>query len=91
MDRLLGPLKDWRNAMVTRRKVSPVVVVSNQLLKEIARAAPTNEDELREVPGIRRWQVRSYGTDLLAIVAGVPVPQKKRRRRRRKPAAAAST
>jgi ribonuclease D len=84
MDRLLGPLKDWRNQLVSQRKVSPVVVASNQLLKEVARAAPTTKEELGEVPGIRRWQVRAYGSQLLAIVAGIPSPKKKRRRRRRK-------
>jgi ribonuclease D len=83
MDRLLGPLRDWRNAVVDEKNLSPVVVVSNQLLKEIARAAPSSLDELHEVPGIRKWQVQAYGKDLLQIVAGVPVPSGKRRRRRR--------
>ncbi len=83
MDRLLGPLKDWRNATVESRRVSPVVVASNQLLKEIARVAPRTDAELREVPGIRRWQVREYGAELLGIVNGVE-PVRKRRRKRRK-------
>ena len=85
MDRLLGPLRDWRNAVVSDKNLSPVVVVSNQLLKEIARAAPSSMEELQSVPGIRQWQVRSYGQELLQIVAGVPVPtgSGKRRRRRR--------
>ena len=83
MDRLLGPLKDWRNSLVDEKNLSPVVVVSNQLLKEIARAAPSTTEELEAVPGIRRWQVRSYGDQLLQVVSGVAVPTKKRRRRRR--------
>jgi len=90
MDRLLGPLRDWRNALVSERNLSPVVVVSNQLLKEIARAAPANTEELRSVPGIRKWQVRAYGDELLGIVSGVPVPARKRRRRRRRTAKASS-
>ena len=84
MDRLLGPLRDWRNAVVSEKNLSPVVVASNQLLKEIARAAPNDLDELQEVPGIRQWQVRTYGQDLLQIVAGVPVSTGGKRRRRRR-------
>ena len=82
IDRLLGPLREWRNAVVEERNLSPVVVASNQLLKEIARAAPSSLEELQVVPGIRKWQVRSYGKDLLQVVSGVPVPAGKRRRRR---------
>lgn len=84
MDRLLGPLRDWRNLVVSERKVAPVVVLSNQQLKEIARAAPGTTEELRAVPGLRKWQVRAYGDELLRIVAGVSGPEPKRRRRRRR-------
>jgi ribonuclease D len=86
MDRLLGPLRDWRNDTVNEKNLSPVVVASNQLLKEIARAAPTTPEELRAVPGIRRWQVRAYGDELLQIVSGIPVSTPKRKRRRRRAA-----
>jgi ribonuclease D len=84
MDRLLGPLRDWRNALVNDRNLSPVVVVSNQQLKEIARVAPANAEELGGIPGVRQWQVRAYGDALLKIVAGVEAPARKRRRKRRK-------
>ena len=88
VDRLLGPLKDWRNAVVKKEKLAPVVVLSNGLLKEIARAAPADLDELGEVEGIRRWQVRHFGNQIIDVIAGIEKPRsaagKKRRRRRRK-------
>ena len=84
IDRLLGPLRDWRNNIVSEKNLSPVVVASNQLLKEIARAAPSTLEELKGVPGIRQWQVRSYGRQLLQVVSGVPAPAAGKRKRRRR-------
>ncbi len=84
MDLLLGPLKLWRNNLVETRNLSPVVVANNQLLKDIARAAPTSLDELAEVPGIRRWQVVDYGDEILKVLSGVSQPRKSRKRKRRR-------
>ena len=88
VDRLLVPLKEWRNAWVSRTGLNPVVVASNGLLKEIARAAPTDVDALARVPGIRAWQVKDLGEELVAVVravgpSGAPPSAKKGRRRRR--------
>lgn len=88
VDRLLGPLKTWRNHVVSSRKISPTVVASNTLLKEIARVAPEDLEALRAVPGIRRWQVQDFGEELVALVADnsrpVARPEGRRRRRRRR-------
>lgn len=84
MDQYLGPLKMWRNNLVETKKLSPVVVANNQLLKDISRIAPTTLEDLAEVPGIRRWQVADYGEQIIAIVSGVPAPKKSRKRKRRR-------
>lgn len=88
IERLLGPLKEWRNRVVDHRRLAPVVVANNNLLKEIARLTPSTLDELAAVPGIRRWQVKDFGEELLQVVAGAAPPEpaaagKRRRRRRR--------
>jgi len=82
------PLKEWRNAWVSRTGLNPVVVASNGLLKEIARAAPTDVEALARVPGIRAWQVKDLGEELVAVVRAAgpsspPAKTKKSRRRRR--------
>ena len=91
VDRYLNPLKDWRNNKVKVTGVSPVAVANNTLLKEVARLAPVDLDALAEVPGIRNWQLKAWGEELLAIVAKVsaaraetPDPKPRRRRRRGK-------
>lgn len=82
IDCLYGPLKQWRNNIVNSQKLNPVVVVSNQQLKDIARVAPVSLTELGEIPGVRKWQVQRYGTDILRIIQDVPAPQKSRRKKR---------
>jgi len=89
VEQLLGPLKSWRNHVVSTDKLNPVVVANNGLLKEIARAAPGDEEALLAVPGIRRWQVRWYGDQILEVVrdatsgGGSGTGRRRRRRRRR--------
>jgi ribonuclease D len=86
IDRYLGPLKAWRNEKVRKDGVAPIAVVSNSLLKEIARHAPKDLDALAEVPGIRRWQLEDLGEEILSVVQSVPArsPGGGRRRRRRR-------
>ena len=89
VDRYLNPLKDWRNNKVRETGVAPVAVANNTLLKEVARLAPVDMDALANVPGIRKWQVKAWGAELLAIVADVSAkrvenPTSKPRRRRRR-------
>ena len=81
IERLYAPLKDWRNALVEEKGLSPVVVANNALLKEIARAAPETLQDLADVPGIRDWQVRDYGDEILDVVQAILHPPKKKRRR----------
>ena len=89
IDLLFGLLKQWRNDTVDREGLAPVVVANNTLLKDIAVYAPLTEEDLRAVPGVRAWQVRAYGSQILAILqeaeAKASAPKKKKRRRRRKP------
>ena len=90
VERLMGPLRDWRNQVVEGRGLAPVVVASNQMLKEVARVAPKTLEELREVPGVRSWQVEQFGDEILGIVASAGPPadggatKRRRRRSRRK-------
>lgn len=88
---LMARLKAWRNEIVSRQGIAPVVVASNQLLKEVATAEPANEEELAALESIRTWQVRRHGAELLAMVAehrrdrGESAAPRRRRRRRRAP------
>lgn len=66
----LKPLRALRDRLAAELELDPGLVAPNALLDAVARARPATADALRDVPGIRRWQVEAFGTELLAVVAG---------------------
>ena len=67
-DARLERLKTLRTSLATREELAPGVLCPNWLLEAIARSAPADLDQLGKVEGIRRWQVRVIGKDLLQAV-----------------------
>jgi ribonuclease D len=65
-ERRLELLKALRTALATRFELAPGVLCPNWLLEAIARATPKDLDELAQVEGVRRWQLREFGDELLA-------------------------
>lgn len=61
MDRLKG----LRNARAEEFGLGRGTLLPNATLLEIAHAAPEDLDELRRVPGVKRWQVEALGDALL--------------------------
>ncbi len=92
-ERLLGPLKEWRNEVVRTLGYNPAVVANNTLLKEVARLAPATLEELEQVPGIRAWQLRDFGEQIVGVIqqnmTDRPVVRSRRKRRRRRKGEAA--
>ena len=60
-------LRQWRNQRLEAGEPGPRLL-SNGLIREIARACPRTTAELLEVPEIRRWQVDRYGDEFLALI-----------------------
>jgi ribonuclease D len=65
----LERLKAARNLLAQKYDLPPGVVCPNGTLEAIARVDPKTPDELAAVPELRRWQVREFGTELLAANA----------------------
>ncbi len=65
----LERLKAVRNELATRFDLAPGVLCPNGTLEAIARTLPRTIDDLRQTPGIRRWQVEAFGAELLAALA----------------------
>ena len=68
-ERVMASLKQWRNDLVENDPtLTPYTVASNATLKWIASMRPHSIEELKQVPEVRRWQVRDFGEEILALL-----------------------
>ncbi len=58
-------LRRVRESAAARLDLDPGVLCSRDRLEAIARAQPRTQEELAAVPGLRKWQIRALGPDLL--------------------------
>lgn len=61
----LDRLKAARNRLATQFELAPGVLCPNGTLEAIARANPATLEALAGVEGVRRWQLRELGAELL--------------------------
>ncbi len=80
-------LKQWRKKKTAQEGMSAVFLPNNALLREIAKKTPTTIEELSDVPGIRKWQLATFGDEVVRIVGEAlrmrSVSTKTTRKRRR--------
>ena len=57
-----------RNAAADQVGLPKGTLLSNAMLLEIARAAPTTLEEMLSVPGMRRWKTEVVGDRLLDVL-----------------------
>jgi len=69
VDARMAQLKAWRQEKAAALALDPGVLINNTLLEELARRLPRQEDELEGVPGLKQWQRRELGGDILARLA----------------------
>lgn len=65
----LKQLKAWRQDRSRELGLEPGVTAPNWLLEAIAEANPARVAELDDVPGMREWQKKLFGQELLAELA----------------------
>ncbi|MEP6605573.1 MAG: HRDC domain-containing protein, partial [Nitrosospira sp.] len=65
---LWGRLRAWRTDIAKKHSVPAYVVLHDATLEELVRLRPQTESELRQVPGIGKRKLESYGDNLLEIL-----------------------
>jgi ribonuclease D len=61
-------LRAWRNTTADARGVAPDIVLSNQVLWNIANHDPRSYDDLTGDNILADWQIKEFGRDLLAVL-----------------------
>lgn len=64
-DTRVAALKTVRDAAAQRLDMDPGVLASRERLEAVARARPKSVDDLRAIPGLRRWQIDLMGEDFV--------------------------
>ncbi len=65
----LKRLKSWREQYSSVQSLEPGVVAPNWLLETVADAQPASAEELNGIAGMRDWQKKAYGLELLKELA----------------------
>jgi ribonuclease D len=62
-------LRSWRAQRAAERQVDADIVLTNEALMAIARAAPTSLDALANVGVMGAWKLQEYGSELLTTLS----------------------
>ena len=65
----LALLKQWRQEKAAALELDPGVLINNVLLEELARRNPAKEAALADTPGLKNWQRRELGAEIVARLA----------------------
>ena len=68
-ERLYEALREMRRALAAAKKVPAYIIFPDSVLLGIARARPSNRDELSEISGIGEAKLSMYGEAVLRVVA----------------------
>lgn len=65
---LLKELKQWRDRKAHALALEPAVLFSKAMLIAIGEASPRSLSQLDAVAGLRQWQKRAFGEEIVAVV-----------------------
>jgi len=71
-ERALKALKGWRLKRAAELAIEPGVLINNGVLDELVGVRPQTLSDLGTVGGLKSWQRREFGTELVTTLASVP-------------------
>jgi ribonuclease D len=63
--RRVKALREWRDRQAARLKLDPALLLNKSLIRDIAIRRPADIVELADVAGIHKWQVDTFGEQIL--------------------------
>lgn len=65
-------IKDWRDRLADGLGLDPALLFNKALMTAIAVKKPADRQGLRNVEGIRNWQVKAFGKEVLTVLSTLP-------------------
>jgi ribonuclease D len=62
-------LRDWRKEIARDRKVESDIILPRDLMETLAHKAPMDKSQLKSLMLPLEWRFRTYGTEILKILA----------------------
>ena len=62
-------LRTWRDAAARRLKLDPAIVCPKATMLAVAERRPAKMEDLAEVEGLRQWQRKAFGRDMLGVLS----------------------
>jgi len=61
-------LRTWRDATARRLKLDPAIVCPKATMLAVAERRPAKMEDLADVEGLRQWQRKAFGRDMLGVL-----------------------
>jgi len=65
-------IKAWRDRLADGLGLDPALLFNKALMTAIAVKKPVDRQGLRNVEGIRNWQVKAFGKEVLTVLSALP-------------------
>ncbi len=65
-------IKAWRDRLADGLGLDPALLFNKALMTAIAVKKPADLQALRNVEGIRNWQVKAFGKEVLTVLSALP-------------------
>ena len=65
-------IRDWRDRLADGLGLDPALLFNKALMTAIAVKKPADLQGLRNVEGIRNWQVKAFGKEVLTVLSTLP-------------------
>jgi ribonuclease D len=65
-------LKEWRSDVAERLALDPGLFLNKTMLTAIASQRPGDMDTLKNISGLKKWQRRQFGEELMEVLRTIP-------------------
>jgi ribonuclease D len=60
-------LKIWRDIRAKTLEMEPGILLNNALINDLALKNPRSIEEMKEIPGLKKWQQSYFGREILTV------------------------
>ena len=71
VSRRIMAIKTWRDEIASGLNIDPTILFNKAMMNAIATKNPQNLEDLAAVEGLKKWQKKEFGRDVVSIISSV--------------------